>query len=160
MVMRVGVGAWRSSGGWRHCGRRRGLSLPEPCSQRASRCGVEQVAANLVKLGQRELGLRAGQVLCDASVPELAEAPQLFDDAKEMLAARPVRERARLFSLQPARSAAEIRASRKLCYVGTSRGRILPFTPFDLLTADRQNVYAIGEIEVLRMGNVLVIGKG
>ena len=54
----------------------------------------------LVKVGQGEHGLRPRQVLGQAAIAHLGEAPQLLDHAESVLAEARVRERARLIMRQ------------------------------------------------------------
>ena len=68
-------------------GRCRGCLRPEGYSQHAPGPWREQLSADLVEVGQCEHGLRSRQVLGQASIPHLGEAPQLLDDPKRMLAA-------------------------------------------------------------------------
>src|SRR5690242_9849710 len=57
-------------------------------SQVAPHARRKQLAAHLVEIGQREHGLRPCQILGQAAIAHLGEAPQLLDHAKGVLAAR------------------------------------------------------------------------
>src|SRR6266436_1011596 len=75
--------------------------LPEVSSQRTPSPGWKQLSAHLVEVGQRKHSVRARQVLGQASIPYLGEAPQLLDHSESMLAAG-ARPRARPIDHPPA----------------------------------------------------------
>jgi hypothetical protein len=56
-------------------------------SQGAPRSGREQLMPDLVKVGQCEHGLRPRQILGQAAISHLGEAPQLLDHAEGVFAA-------------------------------------------------------------------------
>src|ERR1700746_3799844 len=56
-------------------------------SQGARRSGREQLMPDLLKVGEGEHGLRPRQVLGQAAIAHLGEAPQLLDHAEGVLAA-------------------------------------------------------------------------
>src|SRR3981081_1988392 len=56
-------------------------------SQGAPRCGREQLVPDLVKVGEGEHGLRPRQILGQAAISRLHEAPQLLDYAEGVFAA-------------------------------------------------------------------------
>ena|SRR5215469_1061018 len=49
----------------------------------------EQLAPELVQIGERKHGLRAGQILSQTAVSDLGKAPQLLDHPKRVFAAGP-----------------------------------------------------------------------
>src|ERR1700728_2129371 len=63
-----------------------GRLLPEGSSPRTPGLYRKQLSANLVEIGQCEHGLRSGQVLGQAAISDLGEAPELLNDAKGVLA--------------------------------------------------------------------------
>src|SRR5437870_8794485 len=85
--MRSGVSEGPLSGGWLRGGRGRGFRRPAASSHRTTHCVRQQLAADLVEIGEREHGLCSGQVLGQTAIPDLGEAPQLLEDAKGVLAA-------------------------------------------------------------------------
>src|SRR5215472_17182076 len=58
-------------------------SSDTPCSWR------EQLAPELVEIGERKHGVCAGQVLGQTAVSDLGKAPQLLDHPKRVFATRP-----------------------------------------------------------------------
>src|ERR1700720_3933144 len=84
--MTIGFRERRSSDGWSCDSRRRDCLLPEVSSQRTPSPGWKQLSAHLVEVGQRKHSVRARQVLGQASIPYLGEAPQLLDHSESMLA--------------------------------------------------------------------------
>src|ERR1700722_940088 len=56
-------------------------------SQGAPRCGWKQLMPDLVKVGEGEHGLRPRQILGQAAIAHLGEAPQLLDHAEGVFAA-------------------------------------------------------------------------
>src|SRR5258708_22905109 len=98
--MTIGFRERRSSDGW-SCDSRRRDCLPEVSSQRTPSPGWKQLAAHLVEVGQRKHSVRARQVLGQASILYLGEAPQLLDHSESMLAAG-ARPRARPIDHPPA----------------------------------------------------------
>jgi hypothetical protein len=58
-------------------------------SQDAPRPCREQLAPELVQIGQRKHGLRPGQILGQTAVSDLGKAPQLLDHPKRVFAAGP-----------------------------------------------------------------------
>src|SRR5271167_945193 len=92
-IRRKGNGA---TGGWFLASGRKHLRFSRSGSQRVPRSNREQLTADLVEIGQGKHGLRPRQVLGQASIPDLGEAPQLLDHSESMLAtgssprARPV----------------------------------------------------------------------
>ena len=56
-------------------------------SQGARRSGREQLMPDLVKVGEGEHGLRPRQILGQAAISHLGEAPQLLDHAEGVFAA-------------------------------------------------------------------------
>src|ERR1700740_3055648 len=99
--MTIGFRERRSSGGWSCDSRRRDSLLPEVSSQRTPSPGRKQLSAHRVEVGQRKHSLRTRQVLGQASIPYLGEAPQLLDHSASMLAAG-ARARARPIDHPPA----------------------------------------------------------
>src|ERR1700751_727642 len=75
-----GIGAWSDASDrgplWVLCSR----------SRRTPRLWREQLSPQLIKVGQREHGLRPRQILGQATVSHLGEAPQLLEHPKRMLA--------------------------------------------------------------------------
>src|SRR5215831_12492976 len=59
--------------------RRESQASPRPCGQ--------QLAPELVEIGERKHGLRAGQVLGQPAVSDLGKAPQLLDHPKRVFTA-------------------------------------------------------------------------
>jgi len=55
-------------------------------SQATLRPGREQLASDLVEIGQCKHRLCPGQILFQPPVADLHEAPELFEDSKRMLA--------------------------------------------------------------------------
>jgi hypothetical protein len=49
--------------------------------------------------------------------------------------------------------------AKQLSYLGTPRGRILRFTPIDLLSAVEQKDFPTGRTEVMRIANILIVGR-
>src|SRR5882724_5622506 len=99
--MTIGFREGRSSDGWSCDSRRKDCLLPEVSSQRTPSPGWKQLSAHLVEVGQRKHSVRARQVLGQASIPYLGEAPQLLDHSESMLAAG-ARPRARPIDHPPA----------------------------------------------------------
>src|SRR5215831_5960955 len=56
-------------------------------SQEAPRPWREQLAPELVEIGERKHGLRAGQILSQPAVSDLGKAPQLLDHPKRVFTA-------------------------------------------------------------------------
>jgi hypothetical protein len=48
---------------------------------------------------------------------------------------------------------------KELSYIGTPRGRILRFTPIDLLSTEQQQDFPTGKTDVLGVANVLIVGR-
>ena len=71
---------WGCAAGRERLARSRSRSQPAPRSR------WEQFTADLIETGQREHGLCPRQVLSQAAVAHLGEAPQLLDHAEGVLA--------------------------------------------------------------------------
>src|SRR6201981_1456877 len=87
--MTIGFNERRLSDDWSCDERHRDCLLPEVSLQRTPGPCWEQLSADLIEISQRKHGLRPCQVLGQAAVSHLGEAPQLLDYAKGVFAARP-----------------------------------------------------------------------